>query len=224
MTILERFPSIPYVAPFATFMALLLVGPVLPLSYRAEALLRFGLVLAVLLVCSWRVVSFRIRHWATSAAVGIGIFALWIAPDVFFPDLRGSWLFTNGFTGKVEGSFPEAARGDWLVLSLRFARAALLVPVVEELFWRAWLPRYIDRTDDFRSVPLGQFSRAAFLLTALLFASEHGAMWDVGLVAGLVYNYWMQRTRSLGDLILAHAVTNACLSVYVVTRGRWEYW
>ena len=224
MSILERYPSIPYVAPFATFMLLLLVGPSLPLGHRAEALLRFGLVLGVLLLCSRQVLSFQVRHAATSIALGIGIFALWIGPDVFFPELRGSWLFTNGFTGKVEGVFPEAARGDWLVLSLRFARAALLVPVVEELFWRAWLPRYIDRTGDFRSVPLGQFSRAAFLLTALLFASEHGAMWDVGLVAGLAYNYWMQRTRSLGDLILAHAVTNACLSVYVVTRGRWEYW
>ena len=60
--------------------------------------------------------------------------------------------------------------------------------------------------------------------TALLFASEHGAMWDVGLAAGLLYNFWMRRTRSLGDLILAHAVTNACLSAYVLSRGRWEYW
>ena len=92
------------------------------------------------------------------------------------------------------------------------------------LFWRAWLPRWIDRAKDFREVPLGQYSRAAFWLTAILFASEHGALWDVGLAAGLLYNWWMRRTRSLGDLILAHAVTNACLSVYVLTRGRWEYW
>jgi CAAX prenyl protease-like protein len=78
--------------------------------------------------------------------------------------------------------------------------------------------------EDFRKVPLGQFTTASFLLTALLFASEHGAMWDVGLAAGVLYNFWMRRTRSLGDLILAHAVTNACLSVYVLARGRWEYW
>ena len=73
-------------------------------------------------------------------------------------------------------------------------------------------------------MPLGQFTTASFLLTVLLFASEHGAMWDVGLAAGLLYNFWMRRTRSLGDLILAHAVTNACLSAYVLSRGRWEYW
>jgi membrane protease YdiL (CAAX protease family) len=46
----------------------------------------------------------------------------------------------------------------------------------------------------------------------------------VGLVAGVIYNWWMVRTRSLGDLILAHGITNACLSAYVVFAGHWEYW
>lgn len=224
MRLTERYPSLPYVAPFATFMLLLVVGPRLPIPARVEAVLRVALVTAVLLLCSRQVISLQVRHWATSIALGIGVFALWIAPDVLFPDFRSSWLFTNGLTGKVEGTVPEDVRHDTLVLSLRFARAAILVPIVEELFWRGWLPRWIDHREDFRKVPLGQFTTASFLLTALLFASEHGAMWDVGLAAGLLYNFWMQRTRSLGDLILAHAVTNACLSAYVLSRGRWEYW
>lgn len=224
MRLTERYPSLPYVAPFATFMLLLVVGPRLPIPARVEAVLRVALVTAVLLLCSRQVILLQVRHWATSIALGIGVFALWIAPDVLFPDFRSSWLFTNGLTGKVEGTVPEDVRHDTLVLSLRFARAAILVPIVEELFWRGWLPRWIDHREDFRKVPLGQFTTASFLLTALLFASEHGAMWDVGLAAGLLYNFWMQRTRSLGDLILAHAVTNACLSAYVLSRGRWEYW
>ena len=224
MRLTERYPSLPYVAPFATFMVLLVLGPRLPIPARVEAVLRVALVTAVLLLCSRQVISLQVRHWATSIALGVGVFALWIAPDVLFPDFRSSWLFTNGLTGKVEGTVPEHVRHDSLVLSLRFARAAILVPIVEELFWRGWLPRWIDHMGDFRKVPLGQFTTASFLLTALLFASEHGAMWDVGLAAGLLYNFWMLRTRSLGDLILAHAVTNACLSAYVLSRGRWEYW
>lgn len=224
MPLTERYPSLPYVAPFAAFMLLLAVGPRLPLGLRAEAILRVGLVTLVLLVCSRQVISLRVRHWVTSTALGVGVFALWIAPDVLLPEFRSSWLFTNGFTGRIEGTLPEAARNDGFVLALRFARAAILVPIVEELFWRAWLPRWIDHKTDFREVPLGRFTTASFLLTAMLFASEHGAMWDVGLAAGLLYNFWMRRTRSLGDLILAHAVTNACLSMYVLTRGRWEYW
>ena len=72
--------------------------------------------------------------------------------------------------------------------------------------------------------PLGTFTPVIFVVTAVLFASEHGSWWDVGLLAGLAYNWWMLRTRSLGDCILAHAVTNGCLAAYVVSQGRWEYW
>ena len=32
-----------------------------------------------------------------------------------------------------------------------------------------------------------------------------------------------KRTRNLGDCILAHAVTNACLGVYVLASSKWEY-
>jgi membrane protease YdiL (CAAX protease family) len=58
----------------------------------------------------------------------------------------------------------------------------------------------------------------------VLFASEHGAFWDVGLAAGILYNWWMVRTRSLADCILAHAVTNGCLAAYVLAGGHWQYW
>jgi hypothetical protein len=77
---------------------------------------------------------------------------------------------------------------------------------------------------DFLSVPLGSYLPSAFWITAILFASEHGPYWDVGLAAGLLYNWWMVRTRSLADCILAHAVTNACLAAYVVCAGKWQYW
>ena len=61
-------------------------------------------------------------------------------------------------------------------------------------------------------------------LIAGLFAVEHGPYWDVGFATGILYNWWMVRTKSLGDLILAHGITNACLSGYVVAAGKWEYW
>jgi len=102
-------------------------------------------------------------------------------------------------------------------------RASVIVPVVEELFWRAWLMRWlIDK--DFWKIPLGTFVPQAFWIVAILFAAEHGSYWDVGFATGILYNWWMVRTKSLGDLILAHAITNACLSIYVVAAGKWEYW
>ena len=118
---------------------------------------------------------------------------------------------------------PLEARRDGVVLSLRIFRAALLVPILEELFWRAWLPRFLD-AKDFRTRPLGSFTILSFSATTVLFASEHGPFWEVGLVAGIVYNWWMMRTRSLGDLILAHGITNLLLSVFVLLSERWEFW
>ena len=44
------------------------------------------------------------------------------------------------------------------------------------------------------------------------------------LAAGIVYNWWIIRTRNLWDCILAHAVTNGVLAVYVIVAGQWQYW
>ena len=224
MRLSERHPSLPYVAPFAAFMILLAAGPYVPLGPRAFAVLRFAILAGLLWFCSRDVISLRAPHWLTSISLGVGVFALWVAPDIFLPGWRDNWLFSNGLTGRIEGVLPMESRRDPLILVLRCLRAVILVPIIEELFWRAWLPRWLDSREDFRKIPLGQYTLASFWLTALLFASEHGSMWDVGLAAGVLYNWWMRRTRKLGDLILAHAVTNACLSAYVLLRGRWEYW
>jgi CAAX prenyl protease-like protein len=110
-----------------------------------------------------------------------------------------------------------------VVLWSRILRAVALVPIIEELFWRGWLMRWLINPR-FESVKLGAYRPFSFLFTAVLFASEHGPYWDVGLITGILYNAWMVRTRSLGDCILAHAVTNACLCGYVVATHRWEYW
>ena len=222
--LLQRHPSLPYVAPFAAFMVLLAVAPRLPLEPRVEGILRVSLLLVVLWVFSRHVIEWRAPHWLSSILLGVGVFVLWIAPDVIFPTWRGHWLFDNGLTGRAEGTMPIAGRSDPLVLALRAARAVVLVPIIEELFWRGWLPRWLANMVDFRKVPLGSYTPVIFWVTAALLALEHGSMWDVGLTAGLAYNWWMRRTRSLGDLMLTHAVTNACLSAYVLIEGRWGYW
>jgi CAAX prenyl protease-like protein len=222
--LLARFPSLPYIAPFAVFMGFLALGSWVPVDSRAFSVLRLAILILVLWLFSRGVISWRAPHWLKSILLGIAIFLLWIAPDVLFPAWRGHWLFSNGLTGKAEGPLSPEGQHDPVILTLRTMRAVILVPIVEELFWRGWLPRWLDDMSDFRRVPLGSYSRLAFWGTAILFASEHGAMWDVGLAAGVLYNWWMKQTRSLGDLMLAHAVTNACLSAYVMIAGRWEYW
>ncbi len=222
--IAERYPSLPWLAPFAVFMLLLAVAPSLPLTQPWESILRVGVLVLVIGVVSGKIVrSLRVSHWVASIALGLGVCALWVAPDLLIPGWRSHWLFQNSVTGTIKTSIAPAELADPLVLMLRIGRAAILVPILEELFWRGWLPRWIVN-NDWQKVPMGTYTTLAFVGTALLFASEHGPYWEVGLLCGLIYNWWMWRTKSLGDIVLVHAVTNAALSAYVLVTGKYEYW
>ena len=214
-------PAVPYALPFVALIAFLAVH--LDVFGRWEYPLRVVVLAALVWVSSRRVVSFRAPHWLGSVLLGVAVFFVWVAPDVLLPVWRRQWFFENALMGAVKSSLPESLRGDWMVLVFRSLRAVVLVPIIEELFWRGWLMRWLIETE-FERVPLGKYTHAAFWLTALLFAFEHGPYWDVGLLAGIAYNAWMVRVRNLGDCILAHAVTNACLSAYVILAGQWEYW
>jgi uncharacterized protein len=219
---LLRHPALPYVAPFAIFLGLLVLTRQISFGWW-----EFPLWLAVMGAVIWwfsrDVIEFRSPHWAASAAMGIAVFAVWVAPDLLVSGYRGHWLFQNSITGELSSTLAPHLRGDVWVLLFRTLRAALIVPVVEELFWRGWLMRWLI-DGDFRKVPLGAYTPFSFWITALLFAAEHGPYWEVGLLAGIAYNWWIVRTRSLGACMVAHGVTNAVLCVFVILTGRWELW
>ena len=220
----RQYPSLRWIAPFAVFMILLAVGPSLPIPQPWESILRVGVLVAVLLTISKDVVlSLRVRHAMPSVLLGLAVCALWVAPDQLFSGWREHWLFQNSITGTVKTTIAPSELADPLVVILRVVRAALLVPILEELFWRGWLPRWIVN-NDWQKVPLGTFNVLAFVATAVLFASEHGPFWEVGLLCGLIYNWWMWKTKSLGDIVLVHAVTNAALSGFVLVTKQYAYW
>ena len=218
-----RHPAVPYVAPFAVFMAFLALKGVLPLGGLEGQIAWIVVVAATIWFCSRSLLDFRLRAPLGTLAVGAIVFAIWIAPDTLIPGYRSYWLFQNSVTGHLTSSLPEELRQNIAILVLRSVRAILIVPIVEELFWRGWLMRWLINPD-FEKVELGSYTPLAFWATAILFASEHGPYWEVGLIAGAAYNWWMMRTKSLGDLIVAHALTNGLLCAYVVATGKWEYW
>ena len=214
--------TLAWVGPFAVFALWLAVDKYLPLANPAREMVRDAVLLASILYFSRRIIPRSAPHWIPSIVLGLAVCALWVAPDALFPAWRSHWLFQNSITGHLKTSIPPEEFTP-LMLALRTARAALLVPVLEELFWRGWLPRWLQDTN-FSKIPLGQYTTFAFWSTAVLFALEHGSFWEVGLLCGIIYNWWMKRTRSLGDLILVHAVTNLALSLYVIATGRWTFW
>ena len=223
MPILDRHPTARYIAPFASVLLFLALWPRLPLSPAWTWPLTVLIGGAVCLVCWPRELPLIPVRWPVSVALGAAVFILWIVPDLLFPGYRNSVLFSNQIFGHVHSSLPTQALHNSWVLAWRTARAVLIVPVAEELFWRGWLLRWLINPD-FRKLPLGACSPFAFWITAALFASEHGPYWDVGFATGLVYNWWMMRSKSVASCVLMHAVTNGLLSAYVIGYNQWQYW
>jgi CAAX prenyl protease-like protein len=218
----NRISALAYIAPFGVYVASMALERALRMDGALPYALRCVLTAAALAVFSHRVIRFATRRPILSGALGLAVFLIWIAPDQLW-NIRHHWLFENALTGAAQTSVPIGLRRNPGFLALRLAGSGLLVPIVEELFWRGWLMRWLI-SPHFETVPLGTYRRSAFWLTAVAFAAEHGPYWEVGLVAGIAYNWWMVRTRSMGDCILAHAVTNLALGLFVIGLGRWQYW
>jgi CAAX prenyl protease-like protein len=204
-------------------VALIPVSGALKLPVRLELVMRLVLPAVALALCWRRLPRFRVERPAGSLLVGAAVFVVWVAPDLLLPGWRSHWVFQNPVLGRLSISMPAESLRDPLDLILRVLRATTVVAMAEEIFWRGWLMRWLIH-EDFEPVPIGAWQLRAFLVTAVLFAVEHGPYWEVGLAAGLIYNWWAVRSKSVGDLMLAHGVTNAALSLFVILTRRWEYW
>jgi uncharacterized protein len=211
-----------YIVPFLAFVGIMAVERVIPLPPAWLYAIRFFVVLILLCVLSRPYLSLRPSYPLASIGIGIAVFVLWVAPDVLF-GYRHHWLFNNFLIPSAASTLPPWLKGSLKFILLRTISSTLLVPVVEELFWRGWMMRWLIDME-FLRVPLGKYVPSAFWIVALLFALEHGPYWEVGLGAGIIYNWWIVRTRNLADCILAHAVTNGILSIYVLVTDQWQYW
>lgn len=155
----------------------------------------------------------RPRQWLLAIGSGLAVFVVWIHFD-------GGWAVL----GRSGGFDPTGADGeiDLALASLRFAESTLVVPVMEELFWRSFLLRWLDARD-FIAFDPRRASPRAFALTAALFASEH-TLWFAGLIAGIAYTWMYTRTGNLWLPIAAHAITNGALGVWILATRSWHLW
>ncbi len=215
--------ALPYTAPFGIFLVFLAARSWLPFPAEWVQAFQFGIVLLVLITLSRHAMRGRMAHPVGSVVLGVAVFCIWVGPDLLWPAYRHNWLFENRLVGAAASSLAPRLRTNVMFLVFRVLVSVINVPALEELFWRGWMMRWLISTN-FREVPLGSYTARSFWLVAILFATEHGPFWDVGLIAGILYNWWMVRTSSLSDCMTAHAVTNACLAWYVLTRNQWQYW
>ena len=111
---------------------------------------------------------------------------------------------------------------DVTLVLLRFFVLVAVVPVMEELFWRSFLMRWIDARDFLAADPR-RASWRAFALSCALFASEH-SLWFAGFVAGAAYAGLYRRSGNLWIPIVSHAVTNGALGIWILSTGNWGHW
>ena len=102
--------------------------------------------------------------------------------------------------------------------------AAIVVPFMEELFWRDYLWRTIIAPNDFKLARIGEWDPKAVVFVCAAFASVHGNWWPTAVVWGLMIAGLLLYTRSLGACIIAHAVTNLLLAGYVLKWHEWSFW
>lgn len=226
--LLGRSPTISRVAPFVIFLLLTWLQG----KWGGEAS-RYWFYLLKTVVGAWLiwamyplVSELRWKISLPAVIAGVGVFILWIGLDEAI-----QWMgFPNSYP-KIGGAQadwnPHAQFGTdtalaWFVIAMRLLGTTLVVPPMEEVFYRSFLYRYIVKPD-FTLVPFNCFHALAFFLTAGLFASTHRE-WLAALLCGFIYQGLVLRQNRLGDAITAHAITNFLLGLWVIWRGAWHFW
>jgi CAAX prenyl protease-like protein len=208
-------------APFGLFIFLIALQPLLERWIDPRWVVAWrGLAAAALLALLWpryrelhAAPRLTLREWLVAGAVGVGVFAAWIGLD------RG-WMTFGSATAFVPLR-PDGSLDPWLV-SLRLFALVAVVPLMEELFWRSFLLRWIDRRDFLAADPR-RASLFAIAATCALFASEH-TLWLAGLVGGVAYTSLYVGIGNLRACVASHALTNGLLGAWILATHDWRFW
>lgn len=231
-------PMIARVLPFVLFMIMLAIRGALPTDGSAGIDPRWVYGVTVLVVGAalaffWRdypelSAGSRLSWEQLALAVGAGaaVFVAWINLDYPWMHLDHLMALVGmGKAGEAAALFkPVDAQGHlmWPLVGVRWIGATLLVPIMEELFWRSFLMRWVDNPV-FEKVDPRSVSAKAVVLSTFVFMLAH-TLWLAAILAGVVYAWLYRRTGSLRAPIVAHGVTNGILGVWVVITGNWQFW
>lgn len=204
------------------FLALIWVGSHdgwYTLAYIARTL-----IVPVIIWAGWKYYTkIRWAHLGLGALFGVLGIIQWIGTEKLllwawpsYPKLGGG----DPFNPFKEFANPTAA---WAFIAIRWAGAALVVPIMEELFWRDYLHRQLIAPANFKLAEIGEWEAKAFFLVPLFFSLVH-PQWFTAIIWGLMVQYLLLKTRSIGACILMHAVTNFLLGAYVLWTGDWSFW
>lgn len=226
MSLLPRRAAFVRMAPFLAFMLLLglrgAVQSATSAGFDARWLYGVSVLLVGGLLVAWRREYGELsrqtlpdaREALLAVAVGLAVFVLWIMLDT-------SWMKLGPPTAAFR-PVDAVGRLDWPLVAVRWIGATLLVPVMEELFWRSFLMRWLHAWP-FVAVDPQRVGLKAMVLSTFVFTLAH-TLWLAAAIAGMAYAWLYRRTGRLWVPVLAHAVTNGVLGAWVIATGRWEFW
>lgn len=243
LTSLQSSPTAARVAPFVCFVVLTaLQGKLGPDShfylYTLKTFLGAWMVWAV----RKSVPELKVAWTMPAILTGVGVFVLWVGLDGLYPSLSKLGGMLSKLYGMVFGSPSEKSSKEvatafswnpfqyysqqpglaWFYFLVRSIGVAVVVPPIEELFYRSFLYRSVVRPD-FEAHPLSLFAAKGFWVTCLVFGFVHQE-WLPGILCAMAYQGLVLRRGDLGEAVVAHGVTNALLAVWVYTKGAWHFW
>jgi CAAX prenyl protease-like protein len=212
-----------YLLPMLVFLGFTWVGgnwkSLYPISYVVKVL-----VVGAMLIAFRRLYT-RIKwdYWWLGIIVGvIGIFQwvpmqLWLQAHLQFfkpPEEKDLFIPFRDLPANLV----------WAFIAVRIFGAVVVVPFMEELFWRDFLWRQILAPNDFKLARVGEWAWMPFLIVSVAFAVVHGNWWLTAIGWALMIGALLAYTKSLGACIIAHAVTNLLLALYVLKTHDWAFW
>ena len=215
----ETSPEFSRIAPFAIFVVLTYMQGA---DNHDSRYWMYALKTAVGAWLLWEMWPFvEEMRWKLSwegVVVGVAICVIWVGLDGLYPRM----------TKLDDGWNPNRQYGDgsamaWFYIAVRIAGSSIVVPPLEEVFYRSFLYRYFVKIN-FQAMPLGQFHGLSFVVTSTVFGLMHPDRWLAGILCGLAYQWLVIRKNRLGDAMLAHGITNFLLGVWIVWKGAWNFW
>ncbi len=191
--------TVAMILPFAIFMFSAMLAQAFSQSpgvvYPARAVLMAGTL--VLFSQVYRKLDWGIDPTALGVGAAIGL--MWVVIPVAEPDTTPPY-------GMLTGTLLSL----WFVA--RGIGTIILVPIIEELFFRGYLEQKFKRHDTL------QWAIGSATAIAVIFALLHGR-WAEAFVASLAFSFVMHRSGRVTDAILAHGVANAIVfAVAAVTQ------
>ena len=191
------------ILPFAVFLFSSLVAGALHEPISLGYPLRMAMTVAALLAF-WKCWPVGWRPTIDPAAVGVGTGVALV------------WIAAQGGPAQTLADVAPGLAGVALVLwcAIRLAGTALVVPIVEEFIFRGYLMPRLS--------PDGRHGAwIGVAASSILFAALHGS-WVLALGAGVAFGWLVVRSGRLFDAIVAHAVANGLIGLWVLVRNDWS--